>query len=223
MACTSNCYGCSKQTALSSLPAWLVPLPGWSQAEFLIWPLCSRRKALLHQPHRKNKTLSYESGAVEWSSKGTRSWCLQEGQGKQAEVCSPCCARHSLSHNAATARAPAVSPGEGAALPPLPGGQSPTCFVPRGGGTGLTSSPLPFPAQGSMRTSQQFPAGGRVWLGTWVPTRDGLSWVSCVTFAHKWWLSTRASGQGAGWVGARKGSPELITEEQTARLVLTSR
>lgn len=46
MACASNCYGCSKQMALSFMPAWLVPVPGWSQSfSFSVCALCTSSRA----------------------------------------------------------------------------------------------------------------------------------------------------------------------------------
>lgn len=209
MACASHCYGCSKQTALSFLPAWLVPLPCWSQG--LSSGLCAlghRRKALLQQPHRKNKTPSYSSRAGEWGSEGTRDWRLQEGQ--RGLLC-PLCSSLPVLHCLPLLGAPAMSPGEGAALPPLSGGQSLTCCVPRGGWDRADLEPFALSRPGE---HENIPgAGGSqleggLGLGQQVPIRDGLSgsWVSCGTFAHKPWLSMRVCGQGAGLVGAREGS-----------------
>lgn len=107
--------------------------------------------------------------------------------------------------------APDTSPGEGAALPPLAGEQIPACSVPGGGWDRADLQPfalycpgeheniaVPSQREGSARTGQR------------VPVRSVLSggWVSCVTFAHKQWLSVKAPGKGSGLVGAREGSHE---------------
>lgn len=150
------------------MPAWLVPLPGWSQSEFLIRCLCSRAPGgnLYCTSHvGKRKTSAIKQSCVEQQGRKELGWYLQEGLRKQVEVCSarlwstllvlqrlplpgvrPCpLGKVLLSHCSLESRA-LCAPSPGAA------------------GTGLTSSPSPSPAQGSMRTSQgpgsSHPAGG---------------------------------------------------------------
>lgn len=207
MACASNCYGCSKQTALSFLPAWLVPLPSWSQAEFLIWPLCSGAPGgKLCSSGHTGKT---KPPAIKWScwveQQRDKDLVPAEGQRKQAEVCFAFCASYSSTHNACHCQGPSHVPWGRCCCPPLPGGQSPTCFVPRGGWDRADLEPFALSTQGSMRTSQQFPAGGRAWLGTVGPHKGWAQW-QLGELCHLCPQSMRASGQVAGLVGAREGS-----------------
>lgn len=142
---------------------------------------------------------SYSSRAVEWGSEGTRDWWLQEGQRRQAEGC---CAPHCLS---STALGSSRVPGEGAALPPLSGGQSLTCCVPRDGWDRADLEPFALSRPGEHENIPGSQLEGGLGLGQQVPVQDGLS-GSWVSFAHKPWLSMRVPGQGAGLVGAREGS-----------------
>lgn len=201
MGCASHCYGCSKQTALSFLPAWLVPLPCWSQAvsppASVLWG--TRRKALLQQPHRKNKTPAIQAELLSGAARAQGTGGCRRGRGGRQRgavlltACPP------------LLWAPAVSPGEGAALPPLSGGQSLTCCVPRDGWDRADLEPFALSRPGEHENIPGSQLEGGLGLGQQVPVQDGLS-GSWVSFAHKPWLSMRVPGQGAGLVGAREGS-----------------
>lgn len=103
---------------------------------------------------------------------------------------------------------PAMSLGEGAAVPLLAAEQSTVCSIPRGGQdrTDLQLFALSCPEEcENIPGALRFPPSRRVWLsaGQQVPVRNRLSgsWVGSVTYTHKQWLS-----KGAGLVAARESS-----------------
>lgn len=176
----------NKQHFLSRPPGWcLFPAGGGQSFSSGLCALGHGEEGSAPPATQGKQNPQYKMELLSGAARAQGTWCLQEGQRKQAEVCSACCARHSLSPNACHC----------CGVQPCPLGKvllshlSLECRAPRAlspgvAGTGLTSSPLPFPAQGSMKTSWESGGSqlvGELGLGQCVPVRDGLSgsWVRC--------------------------------------------
>lgn len=122
----------NKQHFLPCPPGWCL-FPAGARQSFSSG-LCAPGGKLCSTSHTgKTKPSAIKVELLSGAARAQGAGACRKGRGSRRRFALPAVPVIPCPTVPATARAPAVSPGEGAALPPLPGGQSPTWFVPRGG------------------------------------------------------------------------------------------